>query len=940
MSIEQKRLDESGNAWRHWGPYLSERAWGTVREDYSADGSAWDYFPHDAARSRVYRWNEDGLAGISDDRGRLCLALALWNGQDPILKERLFGLTGPQGNHGEDVKEYYFYLDSTPTHSYMRMLYKYPQTAFPYQQLNQENARRSRQDEEYELFDTGVFNNNRYFDIFIEYAKSAPEDVLMKVTAVNRGSRTAPLWLLPTLWFRNTWSWGLDERRPQIQPGESAGSTSRLVARHHIMGEYSLFCEDADELLFTHNETNIQKLYGGDNSTPYVKDAFHRYLVGGEKEAVNPEQTGTKAAALYHRLVEPGQSVSLRLRLVLTEANTPAKGQDVEPTHPVSHARKAAYQPAYRLPMPTYYAGFVPPATSHDFNNFDEVLKTSHHQADEFYAELQPAGLSADLCLIHRQALAGMLWSKQFYHFEIDRWLKGDPAQPAPPPERLKGRNSQWKNIYNERVMSMPDKWEYPWYAAWDLAFHCVPLALVDIDFAKSQLDLLVREWYQHPNGQIPAYEWAFGDVNPPVFAWAAWRVYKMEQKRHQRGDKHFLESLFHKLLLNFNWWVNRKDSEGNNVFQGGFLGLDNIGVFDRSAPLPTGGSIEQSDGTSWMGMFALNMMKIALELALDDPVYEDIATKFFEHFLAIAAAMNNIADEGLSLWDRQDEFFYDVLRLPDGTHRPLKVRSLVGLIPLLAVDTIEPDTLARLPGFKERLEWFLNHRPDLTVLVSHWQDSNANAGERRLLTLVRGSRLKRLLRRMLNPDEFLSEFGVRSLSKYHQLYPYVLKVNGMDYTVRYEPAESRSGLFGGNSNWRGPIWFPINYLLIESLQKFYHYYGDDFRLECPTGSENYLTLNEIADELSQRMIKLFTRDSKGKRAFFGKNETMQHDPYWRDYILFYEFFHGDNGTGLGASHQTGWTGLVAKLVEQQGEKAHQSGASLEKSLKHYTIPD
>jgi hypothetical protein len=882
-----------GDPWRRWGPYLSERAWGTVREDYSAAGCAWDYFPHDVARSRAYRWNEDGLAGISDDKGHMCFALALWNGYDPILKERLFGLAGPEGNHGEDVKEVYFYLDSTPTHSYMRMLYKYPQVAFPYQQLVEENARRSKWDPEFELLDTGVFAGDRYFDVFVEYAKAAPEDILISISAINRGSQPATLYLLPTLWFRNTWSWSNAGEHPVLRQNHGYSheehdkldhylafdpSWLSVAAQHSILGDYVLYCEAADDLLFTNNDTNMQRLFGVPNAVPYVKDAFHGYLVRGNHAAVNPKRMGTKAAALYVRTLAAGATLTLRLRLVK-----------------VIHAS----------------------STISPFANFDALFKLRQQEADEYYAALQPGHLDDDVRRVQRQALAGMLWSKQFYHYIVDLWLKGDSAQPPPASQRKYGRNSEWRHLFNERVMSMPDKWEYPWYAAWDLAFHCIPFALIDSAFAKSQLDLLLREWYMHPNGQLPAYEWAFGDVNPPVIAWAAWRVYKIDQQQTGYADRTFLESLFHKLLINFTWWVNRKDSEGNNVFQGGFLGLDNIGVFDRSAPLPTGGYIEQCDGTSWMGMFCLNMMTIALELALTNPVYEDIALKFFEHFLAIAAAMNNIADEGIKLWDEQDEFFYDVLHLPDDSHIPLKIRSLVGLIPLCAVETLEPAVLDALPRFKAHLTWFLTYRPDLTRLVSHWQQPDA--GELRLLALVRGHNMKRLLKRMLDPAEFLSDYGIRSLSKYHADHPYVLYVDGVAHTVYYEPAESRTELFGGNSNWRGPVWFPINYLLIESLQKFYHYYGDDFKVECPTGSDHYLTLNEVANELSQRLIRLFLPDETGRRPCFGADETMQRDPHWRDYLLFHEYFHGDNGAGLGASHQTGWTGLVATVIQQQG---------------------
>ncbi|MHB8629420.1 MAG: MGH1-like glycoside hydrolase domain-containing protein [Aggregatilineales bacterium] len=875
---EQERL-KADAPWSLWGPYLSERAWGTVREDYSPNGAAWEYFPHDHARSRVYRWNEDGLAGICDEHQRLCFALALWNGHDPILKERLFGLTGPEGNHSEDCKEYYYYLDSTPTHSCMKMLYKYPQAAFPYGWLIEENRRRGRDVPEFELLDTGVFNENRYFDVFVEYAKAAPDDILIRISAVNRGPDSALLHLLPTLWFRNTWAWGRDDRRPGLTQS-AAGKTPAIRASHHSLGGYTLYCEGAEQLLFTDNETNSTRLYGVPG-VRFSKDAFHEYVIGGNEGAVNPDGHGTKAAAHYEATIEPGATFEIRLRLRKTDSTVKNKTQ---------------------------------------FSDFTRVFDQRQREANEFYAALQPAGLSEDLANVQRQAFAGMLWSKQFYHYNVEDWLEGDPAQPPPPPERRNGRNHEWVYLNNAEVLSMPDKWEYPWYAAWDLAFHCIPLALVDSGFAKNQLTLILREWYQHPNGQVPAYEWAFGDVNPPVLAWAAWRVYKIDQKQTGVADVAFLERNFHKLLLNFTWWVNRKDAEGRNVFQGGFLGLDNIGVFDRSATLPTGGHLDQSDGTSWMAMFSLNLMTIALELAKHNLIYEDIATKFFEHFLYIAGAMNNIGHEGFSLWDNQDEFFYDVLHTPDGQMLPLRVRSLTGLIPLLAVETIDPETLSHVPGFRSRLEWFLGHRPHLANLVSRWQIPGE--GERRLLALVRGHRLKCLLRRALDPSEFLSDYGIRSVSKIHAANPYVLHVNGTPYVVNYEPAESRSGLFGGNSNWRGPVWFPINYLLIESLQKFHHYYGDDFKVECPTGSGQYLTLSEIADELSKRLIGLFARGAEKRRPFNGDHPTLQSDPNWRDHILFYEYFHGDSGVGLGASHQTGWTGLVAKLIQQQGERS------------------
>ncbi|HEY4691058.1 MAG TPA: glucosidase [Anaerolineae bacterium] len=918
MTPEHDRLKTEGRAWWRWGPYLSERAWGTVREDYSPDGTPWNYVPHDHARSRAYRWNEDGLAGICDDKQSLCFALSLWNGKDPILKERLFGLTGPQGNHGEDVKEYWFYLDSTPTHSYMSMVYKYPQAAFPYQWLVEENARRGKYEFEFELMDTGVFDEDRYFDILIEYAKASPEDILIRITATNRGPDPAPLHILPTLWLRNTWSWGYDTRRPMLNESRLLRDDHLFIpaigAKHHILGEYELYCKGADELLFTENETNALRLFGAPNPTPYVKDAFHEYVVYGNKGAVNPARIGTKAAAYYSRTILAGETITLDLRLTrISDFGT----QNADPNPP---------------------SEFQNPNLNPPFTDFDTIFAQRQKEADEFYAHLQQwpkdTPLHEDLRRVQRQALAGLLWSKQFYHYDVDEWLQGDPGQPPPPAERKNGRNREWPHLNAFDVVSMPDKWEYPWFAAWDLAFHCIPLALVDAEFAKNQLVRLTREWYQHPNGQIPAYEWNFGDVNPPVMAWAAWRVYRIDQKRRNVGDDSgrrqsasgdashgdlvFLERVFHKLLLNFTWWVNRKDSEGNNIFQGGFLGLDNIGVFDRSAPLPTGGLIEQSDGTSWMGMFCLNMMRIALELAQANPVYQDIATKFFEHFLYIAAAMNNIAGEGLSLWDEQDKFFYDVLHLPDGTHVPLKVRSMVGLIPLFAVEVIDTHLLDTVPEFKRRLEWFLKNRPHLAQLVSRWHEPGM--GETRLIALVRGHRMKRLLRRALDPDEFLSDYGIRALSKVHAASPYVIHIGDVDHVVQYEPAESRSGMFGGNSNWRGPIWFPVNYLLIESIQRFHHYYGDDFKVECPTGSGQYLTLNQIADELSRRLIRLFVRDGD-RRAIYGGMTKFQNDPHWRNYILFNEYFHGDDGAGLGASHQTGWTGLIAKLIEQQAGK-------------------
>jgi hypothetical protein len=872
---ERLRLTEAherGAQWLRWGPYLSDRQWGTVREDYSAGGDAWSSFPHDHARSRAYRWGEDGLLGVSDDQGLLCFAFALWNEQDPILKERLFGLTNSEGNHGEDVKEYYFYLDSTPTHSYMKALYKYPQRAFPYAELVEENQRRGRGAAEYELLDTGVFAEDRYFDIMVEYAKSTPDDMIIRISAANRGPDPAPLHVLPTLWFRNTWAWGRDERRPDLRAVDGLTDGKMIHAYHATLGEYWLACAGAPDLLFTENETNAQRVWGAPNKTQFVKDGVNDAIVGGRAEAVNQELSGTKAAAHYQLVVTAGATETIVLRLSSQPWMTP-------------------------------------------FADAQKTLETRQAEAERFYQPILSACRSKDMRNVQRQAFAGLLWSKQLYYYDVAQWLDGDPSGPLPPAQRRLGRNAEWRHLNALDVISMPDKWEYPWFAAWDLAFHCIPLALVDPGFAKQQLALQVREWYMHPSGQLPAYEWAFGDANPPVRAWAAWRAYKIEKRVTGYADRAFLEGMFHKLLLNFTWWVNRKDSDGHNVFQGGFLGLDNIGVFDRSAMLPTGGHLEQSDGTAWMGMYCLNMLAIALELARENPVYEDVATKFFEHFLSIAGAMNDIGGEGFSLWDEQDEFFHDVLHTPDDQLRPLRLRTLVGLIPLLAVETIDPDLLDALPGFKQRLEWFLEHRPDLAGLVSRWQEPGV--GERRLLALVRGHRMKRLLKRMLDPEEFLSDYGIRSISRYHAEHPYLLQVDGTEYSVQYEPGESSTGLFGGNSNWRGPIWFPINFLLIEALQRFYHYYGDEFLVECPTGSGVKRTLWEISQELSSRLIHIFVREQDGCRPVYGANQTWQTDPHWRDYIEFHEYFHGDTGAGLGASHQTGWTALVAKLLEQ-----------------------
>jgi hypothetical protein len=869
-TTEAARLCQNGTgvaSWKYWGPYLSERQWGTVREDYSPRGNPWEYLPHDHARSRAYRWGEDGIAGFSDVNQHLCLAVALWNGHDPILKERLFGLTNSEGNHGEDVKELYYYLDATPSHSYLKMLYKYPQAAFPYQKLVDENRRRGIRAPEFELLDTGVFNSNRYFDVFVEYAQAAPGDVLLRVIAHNRGPDTAPVRLLPTCWFRNTWSWKVDAERPTL----TRGSNSRIDLHHGALGDYHLYCDGEPTLLFCENDSNAPRLWNASPSVAHPKDGINDFIVNGNEGAVNPASQGTKAAAWYRNEVPAGGSSEIRLRL--------------------SRA-----------------------TLDHPFGDFDSVFAARRREADEFYGDLQRDVISADARLVQRQAFAGMIWSKQYYYLDVPQWLRGDATQPPPPQSRRHGRNSGWAHVNNADILSVPDKWEYPWYACWDLAFHCLPLALLDPVFAKEQLVLLTREWYMHPNGQMPAYEWAFGDVNPPVHAWATWRVYQIDRKHNGgQGDLAFLESVFHKLMLNFTWWVNRKDVGGRNVFQGGFLGLDNIGVFDRSVQLPTGGYIDQSDGTSWMGMYSLNLMRIALELAQHNHVYEDIATKFFEHFLHIAEAMSGLGGDRVGLWDDEDEFFYDVLHLPGGAQVQMRVRSMVGLIPLFAVETLEPELLDRLPQFKRRLQWFLRYRPDLAALVSHWNIEGR--GRRRLLSVLRGHRIKAVLKRILDETEFLSDYGVRALSRLHAAEPYRLEVSGMEFTVRYQPAESDTGLFGGNSNWRGPIWFPVNYLLIESLQKFHHYYGDEYQIECPTGSGEFLSMGKVAEELTRRLTRLFLRGADGRRPVFGTSERLQSDPHFRDHLLFYEYFHGDSGRGVGASHQTGWTGLIAKLL-------------------------
>ena len=875
QTAEGLRLQAAdAEGWQKWGPYLSERQWGSVREDYSPYGEAWDYLPHDQARSRAYRWGEDGIAGFSDEHQLWCLGLALWNGRDPILKERMFGLTNSEGNHGEDAKELWWYLDGTPTHSYMRMLYKYPQARFPYDELVAENGRRRGQNlPEFELADTGVFDDGRYFDVTVEYAKAAPRDILMRVTVVNHGPETAELHVLPQLWARNTWSWDESSARPQLLL--EAGGAVRATRTGAIAMRLSALQEA--RFLFCENDTNPRRLFGMMTSG-FFKDAINEWLVAGDATAVNPNGVGTKCAAHQHLEVGAGKSSVLRFRFAPADGDT-----------------------------------MTAPA-------FDQLFATRIAEADQFYAAIQRGMADPDARAVQRQALAGMLWSKQYFHFDVRRWLKGDPAQPAPPAERRHGRNSDWQHLNNADIISMPDKWEYPWYAAWDLAFHCITFALIDPEFAKGQLILLTREWYMHPNGQLPAYEWAFGDVNPPVHAWAAWRVYEMDRALTGKTDRAFLERVFHKLMLNFTWWVNRKDEGGRNIFQGGFLGLDNIGVFDRSRPLPTGGHISQADGTAWMAMYCLNLMRIALELAAEDTVYEDIATKFFEHFLYIANAMTDMGDSGgdapIGLWDEQDQFYYDILNLPNGQRLPLRVRSLVGLIPLCAVEVLDGEVFKRFPGFAARTHWMLTHRPDLAALVSRWGEPGKDG--RILLSLLRRHRMKALLARMLDETEFLSDHGVRAVSKAHAEAPFVFDANGMRLIVDYEPGESTTALFGGNSNWRGPVWMPINYLLVEALYEYEKFYDPDFKIECPTGSGVYLGLAEVAAELTRRLTLLFRRGANGRRAVLGTRELFQNDPAFRDHIPFYEYFHGDSGAGFGASHQTGWTGLVALLLQSR----------------------
>ena len=859
MNEEQERLKDV--AWKKWGPYVSDRQWGTVREDYSANGDAWNFITHDMARSKAYRWGEEGIAGISDNQQLLCFAIALWTKKDPIIKERYFGLSNPEGNHGEDVKELYYYLDNTPTHSYMKMLYKYPQHEFPYKWLLDENKRRSRNDPEFELIDTGIFEQNDYFDVHVEYAKKAPDDILIKITVDNRGANDAPVNILPTVWFRNTWAWGYDNYMPQIE----ADGGGVLEIYHKDLGQLYLKTEKGIEALFCDNETNTQRLYNYNDGKAYHKDGINDHIVVGA-QSVNL-QKGTKAAFNFDKIVPAGQTITIKLRLT--------------------------------------------PDADAGFNDFDILFNATLAEADAFYKDIQQGKTDGDRALVQRQAFAGMLWSKQFYYYNIHQWLGGDPSQPPPPVSRLGGRNVQWQHLNTYDIISMPDKWEYPWFAAWDLAFHSLALSTIDIRFAKNQLMLLVRDWYMHPNGQLPAYEWAFGDANPPVHAMAAWKIYNHDKKENDgKGDSYFLERVFHKLMLNFTWWVNRKDSSGKNVFEGGFLGLDNIGVFDRNIQLPNGEHLEQVDGTGWMAMYALNLMVIAAELAETNKAYADIASKFFEHFIYIAGAMANMGADSQGLWDDDEGFFYDQLRMADNTTEKMKVRSIVGLVPLFATEVLDGTDIMTNPIFKDRLKWFEDNRPDLASLVSRWNEKGN--GDKHLISLLRGYRMKSLLKYMLDENEFLSPYGIRSVSKYHLNNPYYFDLNGIEFSMRYMPAESDSGLFGGNSNWRGPIWMPINYMIIESLYKFYEYYGTEFKVECPTGSGNFINLKEVGDEIYNRISRIFLKDGNGNRAVFGTNSKIQSDGNFKDHLLFHEYFDGDTGKGIGASHQTGWTGLIA----------------------------
>jgi hypothetical protein len=872
MSAEQQRLAATSDAtpWKKWGPYLSERQWGTVREDYSEDGNAWNYFSHDQARSRAYQWGEDGLAGICDDRQRLCFAVALWNGRDPILKERLFGLTNAEGNHGEDVKEYYFYLDSTPTHSYLKYLYKYPQAAYPYDQLVATNAARGRGEFEYELLDTGVFDQDRYFDVFVEYAKASPEDILIQISIHNRGPEAAELQVLPTLWFRNRWSWGEENPRPVLK---SIGD-SVIAAAEAKLGERYLYCAGEASLLFTENETNTERIFGAPKGQPYVKDGINNYVVHGRQDAVNPAQTGTKVAAQYRVNVPAGQCETVRLRLATV--------------------------------APANFDGEV------FGNQFDETLRMRRQEADEFYAAIIPKSLDADQANVMRQAFAGMMWTKQFYYYDVNRWLEERGSGPFSPARKAAPRNEHWHHLYNADVISMPDKWEYPWYAAWDLAFHALPLSLIDPSFAKQQLALMLRENYMHPNGQIPAYEWNFGDVNPPVHAWATIFTYRLEKARTGQGDRAWLELGFQKLLLNFTWWLNRKDRTGRNAFEGGFLGLDNIGVFDRSAPLPGGGYLEQADGTAWMAIFSLNMLEISMELAMHDPAHADMVLKFGQHFCSIASATIHAGGD-TGMWDEEDGFFYDVLQWPGGRAQRLKVRSMVGLLPLCAATVFEGGFREQYPELMKRFQGYLEARPELAAFIH--DPNQVGCGGRRLGAILNETKLRRVLARVLDENEFLSAFGIRSLSRYHQEHPYVVHVGGREYGVGYLPAESDSGMFGGNSNWRGPIWMPVNALIIRALLQYYAYFGEDFKIECPTGSGRFMTLHQVAEEITRRLASMFLRDPHGRRPIHGGARKFQDDPHWREHLQFYEYFHGDNGAGLGASHQTGWTGVIASAM-------------------------
>jgi hypothetical protein len=882
MSAEESRLEGARTgkeAWRLWGPYLSERQWGTVREDYSENGTAWEYLPHDHARSRAYRWGEDGIAGISDDRQQLCFALTLWNGVDPILKERMFGLTGNEGNHGEDVKECYFYLDNVPSHAYMKFLYKYPQLAFPYDELVAESQRRGRSDPEYELLDTGIFDDDRYFDVFVEYAKAAPGDILIRIHAFNRGPESAALHLLPTLWFKDDWTWYPSNSKPRIVIDQSDDGGMVLRATHRALPPYWLYCESPQQALFTENESNELRLCGKPNATPYVKDGFHEFIVNDRPNAVNPAQIGSKAAAHYLRVIEPGASAVIRLRL--SDRGDTSRPFDVE---------------------------------------FDATFDLRKREADDFYHRVTPFDIPEDMRNVQRQAFAGMLWSKQYYRYMVNRWLEGDIAGPRPPEQRKRGRNHDWWHLSAGDVLSMPDKWEYPWFASWDTAFHVVTFAMIDPEFAKEQLLLFTREWYMHPNGQIPAYEWAFGDVNPPVHAWAAIRVFQIEQKIYGRKDRTFLERIFQKLLINFTWWVNRKDTEGNNLFEGGFLGLDNIGAFDRTAGLPAGGLLEQVDGTSWMAMYCLNMLTISLELGRENPAYQDVATKFFDHFVYIGAAVNRLGEKAAGLWHEEEGCYFDALNLPDGRRFPITAHTIAGLIPIFAITTVDRERMREFPGFNERYGWFAKYRPHLLQGLADL--THHGIEERVRLALVNSHKLRRMLEHALREEGLLSPFGVRSVSKRHAANPFILQLEGQEFVLDYEPAESTTPLFGGNSNWRGPIWFPLNFLLIEALQKHHYFFGDEFKVELPSGSGHQATLWEVTTDLSYRLIRIFLKDENGRRPMYGDREKLQSDPHWRDLILFHEYFHGDSGVGLGASHQTGWTGLVAKLIQQYGEYA------------------